>query len=133
MDRGKLKKLKKQLAKGAGTATDCLNVYGTDALAELELLPSHVCEQPPAVSVRDVQNLLFWALTPELGDMPRWISVRNKPLIRGAVFVFAPGLGAVSAGAGWTPPVPVRLPKAQRSRLAESVAAELVQARPRIE
>ena len=87
ISKGKAKKLKQKLAKGGGTAQDALAIFGADARASVELLPQTVPPRPLALG--DVQNVLLWALTADAGEMPKWLCVRNKPLIRGAIFILA--------------------------------------------
>ena len=167
------KKAKKRLAKGGGTRDDALSVYGEHAIAAFELLeelPSKpprnnnlvaqhsLAAAPPApveslLHVDDVQNLLLWSLTHDLGQMPKWVRVSNKPLLRGAVVLIAPTLTAEAAlasltsigGGGvagdgdaggssgdlsasaFTAARAVKLPRAHRSRTASAVASDLFQ------
>ena len=113
-----------------------LSIYGAGALAALEL----TSDETASLSLRDVQNLLLWVLSEEAGEMPRWVIVRNKPLIRGAVLVIAPGMSMAEicpavrnhqqppvASSKWVHPLPLRLPRANRERLIQSIAGELLQ------
>ena len=96
--------------------------------SSVELLPQTVPPRPLALG--DVQNVLLWALTADAGEMPKWLCVRNKPLIRGAIFILAPTLGADqidAIGTGFTKPRTVSLPRAHHSRAAQAVADELLQ------
>ena len=140
----KAKKARQRLAKGGGTAEDALAIYGANALAAFELLQDEPakkayssqyssCPSPretkPPLRVSDVQNLVLWALTNELGEMPKWMSVRNKPLIRGAVVMVAPTLCGLDAlkTSNFTLPYAVQLPRAHHSRAASTVVNELFQ------
>ena len=87
LEKGLAKKAKKKLAKGGGTAEAALQFYGADALAALDMGPDS-----SQLALRDIQNVLLWVLTPDAGEMPKWVCVRNKPLIRGALLCFVPGM-----------------------------------------
>ena len=113
------KKAKKKLAKGGGTREGALQIYGANALASFRLLteplpkaksqhgpPSsstRAAENPRCLLLTEVQNLVLWSLTNELGEMPRWICIRNKPLLRGAVVVLTRQLSAQAAEAALAP------------------------------
>ena len=84
------------------------------------LVPTHAplsncCRRtvpPRPLALGGVQNVLLWALTADAGEMPKWLCVRNKPLIRGAIFILAPTLGADqidAIGTGFTKPRTVSL------------------------
>ena len=127
MDRRKLKKARKQAEKGKGTAEQLHAIYGCEALASVELTtplgrPLHLDE---------TQNLLLWALTHDLGEMPKWAMVRHKPLISGALVILARDLDAAGAarclGKGFTAAQPLFLPRSHRARLADACASELLQ------
>ena len=63
--------------------------------------------------------------------MPRWLCVRSKPLVRGALVIIAPSLHVAPRGAllaaGFTPPRRVQLPRSHHSRTAVAAAMELLQ------
>ena len=136
MDRGQRKKLRKVVEAGKANRNQLLQFYGESCLAGVELLslPSSLPAAAP-LRLRDVQNVLLWALTEDVGDMPKWLSVRNKPLIRGCLLAMAPGLGAQSAehlGVGHlclTEPRSFELPRAHQSHLLSTAASELLQVR----
>ena len=77
----------------------------------------------------ELQNLLLWILTQNLGTMPQWVCVRNKPLARGAVIVVVPALDPAelghAAGPGFTPTRLVRMPRSSDG--ASTVMHELLQ------
>eukprot|EP00966_Prymnesium_polylepis_P219534 5078933-Prymnesium_polylepis.1 len=69
--------------------------------------------------------------------MPSWVCVRNKPLVRGVVLCFVPGMGTATqqamfaatlaeGGGAWTSPRAVKFPRASREGLATAVANELL-------
>eukprot|EP00775_Hariotina_reticulata_P006259 gene6259-6497_t len=81
------KKNKKHSAAAAAAASGqgtYLNVYGENPRAHAELKATH------PIQLRDVQQLVLWVL----GDAvsPRWVFLRNKPLIPAVVLVLANGL-----------------------------------------
>ena len=129
LDRRKLKKAKKLLAKGSGTPEQALAVYGNDAVATIELMPARDDRPPDRLLPVEVQNVLLWALTHDKGQMPKWIRVNKKPLLRGALVVLAPQMPASCAPrlASHTAPRLVKLPRAHEARLASSWATELLQ------
>jgi hypothetical protein len=128
LNAGQRKKLKQRLSKGGGTAQAALEIYGEHALAEVELLGTVPAEQPLRIS--DVQNLLLWSLTPDLGEMPKWISVRNKPLLRGAMIILAPSLSKSGIRAvgnlQMTEARPVQLPRVPCYEVASTISSELL-------
>ena len=125
------KKARKQLSKGGGTAEQALAIYGKDARAAVELLEPGVPPATQPLALRDLQNVLLWVLTRDLGEMPRWLCVRSKPLVRGALVIIAPSLHVAPRGAllaaGFTPPRRVQLPRSHHSRTAVAAAMELLQ------
>ena len=99
LDRGQRKKLKKQLEKGRASKSQLLAYYGEHATAAIELLPaadaraaSAAARPPPPLPLLEVQNVLLWSLADDLGELPKWIGVRHKPLIRGCLLAAAPSL-----------------------------------------
>eukprot|EP00962_Isochrysis_galbana_P009762 scaffold2714_cov123-Isochrysis_galbana.AAC.2 len=118
-------KLAKKLEKGFGTAEQCVAAHGPDALCELQLLS----QAPDVIPHHEVQNLLLWCLHPELGSMPRWVMVRNRPLLRGALVLYVPGLDAAGLRSlhldGGVQRL-VRTPKSTPSRVAQAWAADLL-------
>jgi RNA exonuclease 1 len=119
------KKHRDKLAKGFGTAEQCVATHGPDARCELQLLS----QAPDVLPHSEVQNLLLWCLHPELGHMPRWVMVRNRPLLRGALVLYVPGLDAAGLRSlqleGGVQRL-VRTPKSPSSRTAQAWAAELL-------
>ncbi|KAG0606128.1 hypothetical protein M758_9G116100 [Ceratodon purpureus] len=89
LNRRMLKKKKQQLSKGKGTKSDYFDVYGAQARAQLEL-------QPPGPNSRlnfqDLQGLVTWVLAD--GENPKWVFVKNKPLVTKVVMLHMPGLDA---------------------------------------
>ena len=83
--RRKKKKQKKRVEQGKGLPQDYYDVYGSDAKAAIEL--RHNGEP---LRVLDLQGLLLWVLGD--GMSPKWVFVRNKPLVRRVVFIMASGL-----------------------------------------
>ena len=127
LSRRKLKKLKQKLAKGGGTAEEARKVLGVDALAEISLL------DPPGAGplrIGDVQNALLWSLTQDVGSMPPWMMIKQKPLLRGCTVILAPSLSADCAEhvcRYLTPPREVKMPRAHQCRASAAVANELLQ------
>ena len=119
-----LKKAKHTLAKGGGTLQQCLALYGPEALAEVAL-----SESSPLLPLNEVKNLLLWMLTQDLGSMPQWVCVRNKPLVRGAVVVMVPALDPIelsdACGAGFSATRLVKVPKSPE--VATLAVTELLQ------
>ena len=125
-----LKKAKKRVASGSGTAAQVRAVYGAAAAAAVELLPSPTPPMKDSLLLSEVQNVLLWSLTHEQGEMPRWLSVRNKPLIRGALVILTSALtqGDVHDRClAFTRARRVKLPKSHHSRTAAAAASELLQ------
>lgn len=85
LKRGKLKKLRKKLEQGRGTAQECYAVYGDQALASIDVRVS----EGRRIRVRDVQSFLLWLLAGT--GAPNWVGVRNKVLVEKVVVVFASG------------------------------------------
>lgn len=89
LNRRMLKKKKQLLAQGKGTKSEYFDVYGADAKAEVVL-------QPPGPNLRltfqDLQGLVLWVLAD--GESPKWVSVKNKPLVTKVVMLLMPGLDA---------------------------------------
>jgi len=86
----RLEKKKKLLVlQGKGSKNDYFDVYGPESRVE-------VCLQPPKpnsrLSVQDLQNLVQWILAD--GCNPKWIFVKNKPLVTRVVMLHIPGLDA---------------------------------------
>ncbi|CAM6010637.1 unnamed protein product [Sphagnum balticum] len=86
----RLEKKKKLLVlQGKGSKNDYFDVYGPEARVE-------VCLQPPKpnsrLSFQDLQNLVQWILAD--GCNPKWIFVKNKPLVTKVVMLHIPGLDA---------------------------------------
>ncbi|CAM6032914.1 unnamed protein product [Sphagnum compactum] len=86
----RLEKKKKLLVlQGKGCKNDYFDVYGPEARVE-------VCLQPPKpnsrLSFQDLQNLVQWILAD--GCNPKWIFVKNKPLVTKVVMLHIPGLDA---------------------------------------
>lgn len=79
---------KKDQEKGTAKST-YFDVYGAQAKAEVIL-------QPPApnsrLTPRDLQGLVRWVLAD--GENPKWVFVKNKPLVRKVVMLHIPGLDA---------------------------------------
>lgn len=96
-----MKKKRKKAAKGGtlNQAADYFDVYGPDARAELQLQTErHFKAGQTAISVRDAQLLLQWAVSPVGATMqPGWAFIRNKPLCQKVVVLALGGLDA----AGW--------------------------------
>ena len=138
LDRRKAKKLRKKLDRGRGTHDEALAIYGVAACAGVALMtsgdPANSKRPPPPLQLSDVQNVMLWALTGDHGEMPRWVCVSRKPLIRGALLVLLPPgadaqsvVPSLATVADLTAPQPVKLPFAHHSRLASAAAAELLQ------
>ena len=133
------KKLRQQVEKGqlppsAENAEKIRQLYGADARLELEALASAAGPGVACwVDTPALQNLLLWCLTADKGDMPRFVAVRNKPLLAGVVLVLAPGVGCDALdrlGRGFSPkPWPVIMPRAHCSRSAAAAASELLSVR----
>jgi len=122
------KKLQKKLDKGGGTAEQVLAAHGPDAQCELQLLS----QAPDVIHCNEVQNVLLWCLHPDLGTMPKWVMVRNRPMIRGALVVYVPGLDAAglrSLKLNDTVQRLMRPPKSTTSRTAQTLATELLRVR----
>ena len=122
-DKKREKKRQKRLEQGYDRGSDPT----PGARCSLHLLE----KAPDAIGCSDVQNVLLWALHPELGSMPGWVLVRNRPLIHGAVVILVPGLdaGAVRSlrlEAEGAVLRRMRPPKSSPSRTAETIAAELM-------
>eukprot|EP00897_Mesotaenium_endlicherianum_P004139 jgi/Mesen1/3753/ME000205S03012 len=88
---GKLaKKQRKMVEQGKGSQKDYFDVYGPQARAEI-VLPEPTGEAAK-IRLQDVQALLLWLLGD--GGNPKWVFVKNKPLVGKVVLLFAPGLDA---------------------------------------
>ncbi|GBG85051.1 hypothetical protein CBR_g39514 [Chara braunii] len=90
---GSSKKLKKQrqlVFAGKGTRNDYFDVYGPTARAELSFTTSQVpCNE---IRIQDISQLILWVLGE--APNPRWVFVKNKPLISKVVLVLLSGLDA---------------------------------------
>ncbi|KAG0560219.1 hypothetical protein KC19_10G163500 [Ceratodon purpureus] len=73
-----------EVAKGA-----YFDVYGAEAKAEVILHPP---EKNSRLGARDLQGLVRWVLAD--GENPKWVFVRNKPLVKKVVMLLMPGLDA---------------------------------------
>eukprot|EP00965_Chrysotila_dentata_P012020 394706-Pleurochrysis_carterae.AAC.3 len=86
------------------------------------------------LSAVDVQNFLLWAFHDSLGHMPKWICIRNKPLLRGLLVVLIPelDLGALqsiirdAAPCDSLDPQLLRLPKSNEDRASQAAVSELL-------
>lgn len=83
------KKTKQLVLQGKGTKSDYFDIYGVEAKAEAIL-------QPPAPNSRlnfqDFQNLVRWILAD--GSSPKWVFIKNKPLVTKLTMLHLPGLDA---------------------------------------
>lgn len=88
-NRRALKKKKQLLAIDNETKNDYFDVYGAQSKAEVVL-------QPPApnsrLKLKDLQGLVRWVLAD--GESPKWIFVKNMPLVTKVVMLHMPGLDA---------------------------------------
>ncbi|KAK9846542.1 hypothetical protein WJX81_006260 [Elliptochloris bilobata] len=69
----------------APAAAGFYDVYGQDARASVQPANPAAC-----LRMQDVQGLVMWVLAD--GANPRWVFVKNKPLVRQVVVVAVPGL-----------------------------------------
>eukprot|EP01025_Chloroclados_australasicus_P013563 TRINITY_DN16387_c1_g1_i1.p1 TRINITY_DN16387_c1_g1~~TRINITY_DN16387_c1_g1_i1.p1 ORF type:complete len:786 (-),score=81.34 TRINITY_DN16387_c1_g1_i1:482-2839(-) len=74
---------KKQRQKLKRKVTDYVDIYGPKAKTEVEIRENFI-------SIKDAQALIFALLAD--GVYPKWIYVKNRPLMNGVIFVLAPGL-----------------------------------------
>ncbi len=126
------KKLKQKLAKGTISRSslgsdDVARLYGADALAQVVLTSN---DDASRLTLQAVQNALLWSLTSDQGELPRWMMVSRKPLLRGALLVLASSGDIASLSGGpddFTPPCSIVLPSAHHSRAASAAASELLQ------
>ena len=89
LNRRLLKKKKQLCLKGKGNKGDYFDVYGVEAKAEAIL-------QPPApnsrLTFKDLQGLVRWVLAD--GESPKWVFIKNKPLVGKVVMLHLPGIDA---------------------------------------
>lgn len=89
LNRRFLKKKKQLCLKGKGSKGDYFDVYGVEAKAEAIL-------QPPTpnsrLTFKDLQGLVRWVLAD--GESPKWVFIKNKPLVDKVVMLHLPGIDA---------------------------------------
>eukprot|EP00850_Spirogloea_muscicola_P006918 SM000034S12672 [mRNA] locus=s34:116735:121941:+ [translate_table: standard] len=98
--RRQAKKQRQRVAAGKGSSTDYFDVYGPQAscpvkwlfLARAEITVHQPEKADAKLKLQDIQGLICWLLAD--GMSPRWIFVKNKPLVSKVVFLFIPGLDA---------------------------------------
>eukprot|EP01137_Pigoraptor_chileana_P009624 Opistho-2@58172 len=99
-ERRRQKKERKKLAKMAQASDTSLttdggalhNVYGANGRADVELKTKEYFSKAGCshIKLKDVQDLVLWVAAD--GVNPRWVFVKNKPLIPCTVVVGLPGL-----------------------------------------
>ena len=98
-DRRKLKKKRRQLERGgAGTEADIAAIYGSNVSASLELkLADYFTNGRSYIRSRELQQLILWVLGEEVS--PKWVFVKNKPLIKQVVLLVVDGMTKESLAA----------------------------------
>jgi DNA polymerase III epsilon subunit-like protein len=90
-ERRRLKKQRKKVLNGKGTREDFYDLYGETASASLTLQLEHVIKgDRTRLKLFDLQRLVLWILG-EVVD-PRWVFIKNKPLVEKVVVVVVDGL-----------------------------------------
>ena len=84
------KKLKKSVEAGRGTRADFVNVYGAAARPELIAKWDDLAKRDQRLSAWDFQALVLWCLADVV--QPRWMFVKNKPLLEKILIVSVDGL-----------------------------------------
>jgi hypothetical protein len=84
------KKLKKSVELGRGTRADFVNVYGAAARPELIAKWDDLAKRDQRLSAWDFQALVLWCLADVV--QPRWMFVKNKPLLEKILIVSVDGL-----------------------------------------
>ena len=84
------KKLKKSVELGRGTRADFVNVYGAAARPELIAKWDEMAKRDQRLSAWDFQALVLWCLADVV--QPRWMFVKNKPLLEKILIVSVDGL-----------------------------------------
>lgn len=133
VDRRKLKKLKRKQELVQRAVDGAAQHNLTDGSPASVMLTAVGAAGEAVLPLLEAQNLLLWSLHPELGAMPQWVCVRNRPQLHGALLAFVPGLDSGTLAqllpGELTKPQQLRLPKAHEERLVHAVAAELLQVR----
>jgi len=71
-----------------GVDVDFETMYGEDARIELTLVKSYLKDRRH-VTASAVRNFLQWTITERKGTNPKWIFIKNKPLVRLVLLVLA--------------------------------------------
>eukprot|EP00850_Spirogloea_muscicola_P000006 SM000001S04408 [mRNA] locus=s1:47604:52771:+ [translate_table: standard] len=107
--RRQAKKQRQRVAAGKGSSADYFDVYGPQAsfpflfvrraeyfadgeAARAEIIVHQPEKADAKLKLQDIQGLICWLLAD--GMSPRWIFVKNKPLVSKVVFLYIPGLDA---------------------------------------
>jgi len=86
----RLDKKKKQLVlQGKGSKSDYFDVFGSEARVEVSFQPP---KPNSRLSFQDIQALVRWVIAD--GSNPKWVFIKNKPLVTKVVMLHIPGLDA---------------------------------------
>lgn len=78
-----------------GSESDYLQIYGAGVTSSLELkLADFFVNDRSSLKSRDLQQLIGWTIGEDVS--PKWVFVKNKPLIKQVVLLVVDGMTSAS-------------------------------------